>query len=234
MPDERNSAAKRRGTRNAAASGRRPARSAQRRQAEIRHTAESRQLYEYFLPYVESSHTRHVRTLKAGVWLLFLLPFILGTIRTLTDANRIAFLIVWIFAMFAIAVVLIFIAYADYDLKQTLKELKEIIPPEEEYEIGPLIPIDAEGEGWLINPEDLGIPMPTMAELSKLPSVNTALLEKMAAVREETEQRRSERKEKSQNRTGKQAVGRHEAPSDGKHVKKSTKAGEHAKHLQNH
>ena len=70
------------------------------------------------------------------MWLLVLLPAILAVVRELTDASRIVFLIFWIIGMFGIATALIFTAYADHDLKKTLEELKELVPPEEEIEHG--------------------------------------------------------------------------------------------------
>ena len=120
--------------------------------------------YRHFVPYIEAAHHRNERSLKAGVWLLVLLPVILVIIQELTDASRIAFLIFWIIGMFGIATALIFTAYSDHDLKKTLEELKELVPPEEEIELGNLLPVDAEGEGWLIDPEELPIPLPDLKE----------------------------------------------------------------------
>ena len=91
--------------------------------------------YRHFVPYIEEAHHRNERSLKAGVWLLALLPAILAVVRELTDASRIVFLIFWIIGMFGIATALIFTAYADHDLKKTLEELKELVPPEEEIEL---------------------------------------------------------------------------------------------------
>ena len=125
--------------------------------------------YRHFVPYIEEAHHRNERSLKAGVWLLVLLPAILAVVRELTDASRIVFLIFWIIGMFGIATALIFTAYADHDLKKTLEELKELVPPEEEIELGNLLPVDAEGEGWLIDPEELPIPLPDLSERLQRP-----------------------------------------------------------------
>ena len=127
--------------------------------------------YRHFVPYIEEAHHRNERSLKAGVWLLALLPAILAVVRELTDASRIVFLIFWIIGMFGIATALIFTAYADHDLKKTLEELKELVPPEEEIELGNLLPVDAEGEGWLIDPEELPIPLPDLSERLQRPKV---------------------------------------------------------------
>ena len=128
-------------------------------------------VYRHFVPYIEEAHQRNERSLKAGVWLLVLLPAILAVVRELTDASRIVFLIFWIIGMFGIATALIFTAYADHDLKKTLEELKELVPPEEEIELGNLLPVDAEGEGWLIDPEELPIPLPDLSERLQRPKV---------------------------------------------------------------
>ena len=127
--------------------------------------------YRHFVPYIEEAHHRNERSLKAGVWLLALLPAILAVVRELTDASRIVFLIFWIIGMFGIATALIFTAYADHDLKKTLEELEELVPPEEEFELGNLLPVDAEGEGWLIDPEELPIPLPDLSERLQRPKV---------------------------------------------------------------
>ena len=140
--------------------------------------------YRHFVPYIEEAHHRNERSLKAGVWLLVLLPAILAVVRALTDASRIVFLIFWIIGMFGIATALIFTAYADHDLKKTLEELKELVPPEEEIELGNLLPVDAEGEGWLIDPEELPIPLPDLSERLQRPKVRQ---------RRETPQRKREK-----------------------------------------
>ena len=140
--------------------------------------------YRHFVPYIEEAHQRNERSLKAGVWLLVLLPAILAVVRELTDASRIVFLIFWIIGMFGVATALIFTAYADHDLKKTLEELKELVPPEEEIELGNLLPVDAEGEGWLIDPEELPIPLPDLSERLQRPKVRQ---------RRETPQRKREK-----------------------------------------
>ena len=140
--------------------------------------------YRHFVPYIEEAHHRNERSLKAGVWLLVLLPAILAVVRALTDASRIVFLIFWIIGMFGIATALIFTAYADHDLKKTLEELKELVPPEEEIELGNLLPVDAEGEGWLIDPEELPIPLPDLSERLRQPKIRQ---------RRETPQRKPEK-----------------------------------------
>ena len=164
---------------------RRPAKPglARKRPAAAAHV-DAETFYRHFVPYIEEAHQRNERSLKAGVWLLVLLPAILAVVRELTDASRIVFLIFWIIGMFGIATALIFTAYADHDLKKTLEELKELVPPEEEIELGNLLPVDAEGEGWLIDPEELPIPLPDLSERLRQPKIRQ---------RRETPQRKPEK-----------------------------------------
>jgi len=183
--------------------------------------------YRHFVPYIEAAHHRNERSLKAGVWLLVLLPVILVIIQELTDASRIVFLIFWIIGMFGIATALIFTAYSDHDLKKTLEELKEVVPPEEEIEIGNLLPVDAEGEGWLIDPEELPIPLPDLSE--RLPQMGEELrgrISEREAERQETLDRLREehlrRLEELQERRG-GLRGKQEKQPEGKHLKREKK-----------
>ena len=204
----------------------RPAGAGRQSTSEIRHMAaaaensvDRKALYEHFVPFIERAHERNLHALKAGVWLLVLLPVILVIIQTLTGSNRIAFLIIWIFGMFAIATVLIVTAYSDSDLKKTLNVLKEIVPPEEDIEIGNLLPVDAEGEGWLIDPQDLPIP------------ITPVLSEKLPQAAEHLREKRQERKATA-GRTEKEKETENAAP-DGK-KKQERRGGAHAEHLENH
>ena len=180
--------------------------------------------YRRFVPYIEAAHHRNERSLKAGVWLLVLLPVILVIIQELTDASRIVFLIFWIIGMFGIATALIFTAYSDHDLKKTLEELEELIPPEEEIEIGNLLPVDAEGEGWLIGPEELPIPLPDLSE--RLPQMEEELRARIStreAERQETlEHLREERLQRLEalQRRRERLYGKREKQTEGKHLKR--------------
>ena len=183
--------------------------------------------YRHFVPYIEAAHHRNERSLKAGVWLLVLLPVILVIIQELTNASRIVFLIFWIIGMFGIATALIFTAYSDHDLKKTLEELKELVPPEEEIEIGNLLPVDAEGEGWLIDPEELPIPLPDLSE--RLPQMGEELrgrISEREAERQKTLDRLREehlrRLEELQERRG-GLRGKQEKQPEGKHLKREKK-----------
>ena len=204
---------------------RRPARpGALRREMPKNGHVDPQTFYRHFVPYIEAAHHRNERSLKAGVWLLVLLPVILVIIQELTDASRIVFLIFWIIGMFGIATALIFTAYSDHDLKKTLEELEELIPPEEEIEIGNLLPVDAEGEGWLIEPEELPIPLPDLSE--RLPQMEEELRARIStreAERQKTlEHRREERLQRLEalQQRRERLYGKREKQTEGKHLKR--------------
>lgn len=207
---------------------RRPARPGQlRKEMQKSGHVDPQTFYRHFVPYIEAAHHRNERSLKVGVWLLVLLPVILVIIQELTDASRIVFLIFWIIGMFGIATALIFTAYSDHDLKKTLEELKELVPPEEEIEIGNLLPVDAEGEGWLIDPEELPIPLPDLSE--RLPQMGEELrgrISEREAERQETLDRLREEhlrrlEELQEHRGG--LRGKQEKQPEGKHLKREKK-----------
>ena len=58
--------------------------------------------------------------------------------QLLTGSSRIAFLLIWIFGMFALAAFLIFTAYADSQLKKALNEMQTYVPGAGE-ELGELL-----------------------------------------------------------------------------------------------
>lgn len=62
---------------------------------------------------VDSYHEKNRKRLKISRIVLILLPIILGLIRWLTDSDKIVFLIIWIFCMFAISAYLVGVEYLD-------------------------------------------------------------------------------------------------------------------------
>ena len=106
---------------------------------------------ESLLPTVEHVHRIDQKALRIGVYWLFILPVLLLIIRRMTDSNRVAFLIVWIIGMFVISAVLIFIGYADHELKRFLKDSQRFVP-DSEAELDSLM-----AELNVIDPESLPI-----------------------------------------------------------------------------
>ena len=102
--------------------------------------ARSRLLFEEsLLPMVERMHHITQHGLRAGVIWLLLLPVLLAVIRRLTDSSKVAFLIIWIIGMFIISAALIFVAYADHQLKRFLGEVKQYVP-QTDAELDALLP----------------------------------------------------------------------------------------------
>ena len=95
--------------------------------------------YRHFLPYVEKAHHTNEHKIRLALRLIFILPLALLAVQMLTDSSRIAFLLIWIFCMFALAAFLIFTAYADSQLKKALSEMQSYVPGARE-ELGDLLP----------------------------------------------------------------------------------------------
>ena len=56
---------------------------------------------------------------------MLVLPVVLLLARRLTDSNRVAFLLIWIFCMFVLAGYLIWIAYIDDSIQKKMREALE-------------------------------------------------------------------------------------------------------------
>ena len=110
---------------------------------EERHDAASRNtvLFEQsLLPTIERVHQIDQRALRAGVIWLLLLPVLLAVIRLLTDSSKVAFLIIWIIGMFILSAALIFVAYADHQLKAFLADARQYVPAAADTELDGLLP----------------------------------------------------------------------------------------------
>ena len=94
--------------------------------------------HQSLLPTVEHVHKMDQRGLRAGLIWLLVLPVLLLVIRRLTDSSKVAFLIIWIIGMFVIAAALIFVAYADHELKRFLADAKQYVPEAAEAELSEL------------------------------------------------------------------------------------------------
>ena len=116
-----------------------------RGQAEARKNGSENTLFhQSLLPAVEHVHRMDQRGLRVGVVWLLVLPILLLVIRRLTDSNKVAFLIIWIIGMFIIAAALIFVAYADHELKRFLEDAKQYVLEASETELDKLLPGRAE------------------------------------------------------------------------------------------
>lgn len=116
--------------------------------------SQARMIYDYVLGFVKDAHAQNQHRIRVGMILLFLLPLIVIALVLLTDSNRIAFLIIWIFAMFALATFMIYAAYDDHELKKVLSELEEYVPESWGDELDGLLPVtEEEGLAVRITPE---------------------------------------------------------------------------------
>lgn len=82
-------------------------------------------LYTQLLERGMDMHVNNKKRIRSGLILLLLLPAILGMIRTLTQSDKIVFLIIWVFCMFVICIYLITIEYIDDTLQKTLEEVTD-------------------------------------------------------------------------------------------------------------
>ena len=79
------------------------------------------ELYTRLLERGMDMHVSNKKRIRAGLILLLLLPVILGIILKLTESDKIVFLIIWVFCMFAICIYLISIEYIDDAVRKTLE-----------------------------------------------------------------------------------------------------------------
>ena len=116
----------------------------------------ARYIYDYVLNYVKDAHSQNQRRIHTGMALLYLLPLLIILIVALTGSNRIVFLIIWIVAMFALAIFMIFVAFDDHQLKKVLHELEEHVPDSWTDELDGLLPVSEEdGLAMRVTPEML-------------------------------------------------------------------------------
>ncbi|MBR5430507.1 MAG: hypothetical protein IK116_08300 [Firmicutes bacterium] len=109
------------------------------RESSLTPAADAGEAYRHFLPYLEKAHHTNEHKIRLALRLIFLLPLLLLAVQLVTGSSRIAFLIIWIFGMFALAVFLILTAYSDSQLKQALNEMQTYVPGARE-ELGDLLP----------------------------------------------------------------------------------------------
>ena len=83
------------------------------------------ELYTRLLERGMDMHVSNKKRIRAGLILLLLLPVILGIILKLTESDKIVFLIIWVFCMFAICIYLISIEYIDDAVRKTLEEVTD-------------------------------------------------------------------------------------------------------------
>lgn len=80
-------------------------------------------LYNQLADLSMNMHKGNKRRIRIGLVLLALLPVLLIVIRWLTDSDKVVFLLIWVFCMFALCIYLISVEYIDSTLQKTLEEV---------------------------------------------------------------------------------------------------------------
>ena len=89
------------------------------------HNQQYKRLYDQLLSFVQELHSSNKKRIRGGLWCMLVLPVVLLLARRLTDSNRVAFLLIWIFCMFVLVGYLIWIAYIDDSIQKKVREALE-------------------------------------------------------------------------------------------------------------
>lgn len=81
------------------------------------------EMYEKLLVYEQKMHETNQKRIKIGLKCIWIIPLIFLALLFWTDSNKVVFLILWIASLFGIAVYLILVEYADYNLQERLSEI---------------------------------------------------------------------------------------------------------------
>ena len=81
------------------------------------------EMYEKLLVYEQKMHETNQKKIKIGLKCIWMIPLIFLALLFWTDSNKVVFLILWIASLFGIAVYLILVEYADYNLQEKLSEI---------------------------------------------------------------------------------------------------------------
>ena len=82
-------------------------------------------LYAELYERAESLHQSNKARIRRGLIGLVILPVVLLIIRTLTDSDKVVFLIIWIICMFILCAYLMMIEYLDSYIQETLSEVSD-------------------------------------------------------------------------------------------------------------
>ena len=83
------------------------------------------QLYEGILSRAVWLHERNKTMIKWGSIMLIVLPVILFVVRWLTHSDKMVFLLIWVFCLFALAAFLIAVEYLDHTVQRTIREIMD-------------------------------------------------------------------------------------------------------------
>lgn len=82
-------------------------------------------LYTELLDRGDQLHESNKKRIRMGLILLIVLPFILASIRWITDSDKVVFLIIWILLMFILSAYLISVEYIDSAIEKTLRDVTD-------------------------------------------------------------------------------------------------------------
>lgn len=74
--------------------------------------------YNNLSSYADQVHEKTKKRIKYSGIVLILLPVVLGLIRWMTHSDKIFFLVIWIFCMFAISAYLVSVEYYDHAIRR--------------------------------------------------------------------------------------------------------------------
>ena len=81
------------------------------------------QMYDRLMEYERQQHESNQKKIKVGIRLLWIIPLIFLALLFITDSSKPIFLVLWIVSLFVIAVYLIMVEYADYNLQEKMNEI---------------------------------------------------------------------------------------------------------------
>ena len=141
-----------------------------------------KRLYDQLLSFVQELHSSNKKRIRGGLWCMLVLPVVLLLARRLTDSNRVAFLLIWIFCMFVLAGYLIWIAYIDDSIQKKMREALEtekqfddllsLEPPRRLLEAYERLDAKYGSRIERVGPEEPGGPEETAQKPSPLPHVS--------------------------------------------------------------
>lgn len=83
-----------------------------------------REMYDKLVGYEKTIHEQNQKRIKIGLRCIYIIPlFFLVLLMIVPDSSKIIFLVLWIVSLFAIAVYLIGVEYADYKLQEKMNEI---------------------------------------------------------------------------------------------------------------
>jgi hypothetical protein len=81
---------------------------------------ELREIYHNMIRYQQEIHEKNQRRIRVGIRCIYIVPAFFLMLLFLTNSSKIIFLVLWIVSLFLIAIYLIYVEYADYQIQERL------------------------------------------------------------------------------------------------------------------